>query len=485
MLIVPLHKPLTWATWPWMTTVLLLANVAVFFGLQSGDTDAMRQAQHYYVNSGLAEQELPAYRRYLLESGRGSEVQVFDAAARGPRMGLLVEASVNDLDFRHWLAQSGPGADDPALRTRWQALRGEYDRRLDGIFTLRHMSRSSEWSPRRMLSSAFLHADFMHLFGNMLFLLALGLLLEGAIGPWRLLAVYLLGALGSSAASVLYRWGEHGGGLGASGAIAAMMGAFCAVWGRQRVRFFYWFGVVFDYVRAPAIALLPLWLGWELLSLFAERDSRVAFEAHAGGLVTGALLGAMLVGMKQTRPAFMQDVPVIALDDRWERAERHLGRMENLEAEALLGELAAERPRDFQVALARCRVARNAGQRATLQRHTLSLLQLVATDAVQVQAQWSTLQALEGEGGQVADELRAALANQWIALGHLQEAERLLERAGNADARELLAQSWLKLALAHGARQAVEQQRRILSRLLEGFPDQPQAAKARFLLDNG
>ena len=485
MLIVPLHKPLTWATWPWMTTFLLLANVAVFFGLQSGDVAAMKQAQGYYLASGLAEQEMPAYRRYLVESGRGEEAKALDAAGLRERSGMLVQASVNDLGFRRWLAQAGPGADDPVLRSRWQALRTEYDHRLDDIFTLRHMSRSSEWSPRRMLSSAFLHADPMHLFGNMLFLLALGLLLEGAIGPWRLLAVYLLGALGSSAASVLWRWGEHGGGLGASGAIAAMMGAFCAVWGRQRVRFFYWFGVVFDYVRAPAITLLPLWLGWELVSLLVERDSRIAFEAHAGGLVTGALLGALLVWTRQTRPDFMLDTPASVRDDRWERAERHLGRMENREAEALLAELALERPRDFQIALARCRVARNAGQRVALRQHTLALLQLGAADAAQVQAQWSALQAFEAEGGQLPDALRVALANHWIALGHLQEVEFLLERAGHDGAREALAQSWLKLALAHGARQAGEQQRRVLSLLLAGFPEQPQAAKARFLLDNG
>ncbi|MFP3648063.1 hypothetical protein SB822_55435, partial [Paraburkholderia sp. SIMBA_054] len=89
-------------------------------------------------------------------------VKALDAAGLRERRGMLVQASVNDLGFRRWLAQAGPGADDPVLRSRWQALRTEYDHRLDDIFTLRHMSRSSEWSPRRMLSSAFLHADPMH-----------------------------------------------------------------------------------------------------------------------------------------------------------------------------------------------------------------------------------------------------------------------------------------------------------------------------------
>jgi len=484
MLILPLHKPLSWATWPWMTTALLLLNVCVFLGPQAGDRQAMADVQAFYYSSGLARMELPAYRRYLVESGRGNELA--DEAQGKDRAATpaLAQAAVNDLGYRDYLQAHGVGPDD-ATTARWRPLRTEYDRRLDQIFTLRHMQRSSEWSPRRMLSAAFLHGDAGHLIGNMLFLIALGLLLEGAIGAWWLLAVYVLGAYGSAAASVLWRWGEYGGGLGASGAIAAMMGAFCAVWGRQPVRFFYWFGVVFDYVRAPAILLFPLWLGWEVFNLLTDKGAGIAFEAHAGGLVTGALIGGLLVGLRQTRPAFLADAPTPQADDRWERAQRHLGRMENAQAEALLGELAAEQPRSFDIALARCRVARNGGQRTVLQRHALALFGLQALDAAQVQAQWSMAQTLSGEGVALPADIRASLVAQWVDLGSLQEAEQLLALPGEALGSEAQAQLWLKLALAHGARGQAQQQRRLLARLLADYPEQPQALKARFLLDNG
>ncbi|HEY9254980.1 MAG TPA: rhomboid family intramembrane serine protease [Stenotrophomonas sp.] len=483
MLILPLHKPLGWATWPWMTSLLLLVNVLVFFGPQAGDREQMHEAQAYYFSSGLARLELPAYRRYLVDSGRGDEVAGWDEGEDQEASQQLAQASVNDLGYRAYLQANGVGSDE-ADRAQWQSLRSDYDQRLDRIFTLRHMQRSSEWSPRRMLSAAFLHADAGHLIGNMLFLIALGLLLEGAIGAWWLLAVYVVGAYGSSAASVLWRWGEYGGGLGASGAIAAMMGAFCAVWGRQPVRFFYWFGIVFDYVRAPAILLLPLWLGWEVFNLLTDKDAGVAFEAHAGGLVTGALMGALLVWQRQTRPAFLADAPPSQRDDRWERAQRHLGRMENAEAEALLGELAAEQPRSFEIALARYRVARNGGQRGASQRHALTLLRLAAHDATQVQAQWGVAQTLAAEGATLPAEVRAALVAQWTGLGLLQEAEQLLALPGEAASPETQAQLWLKLALAQGAQGQPQQQQRLLTRLLTDFPDQPQAAKARFLLDN-
>jgi len=483
MLILPLHKPLGWATWPWMTTALLLVNAFVFFGPQSGDRQAMGEAQRYYFSSGLARMELPAYRRYLVDSGRGDELAGLEEDEDGEGWRQLAQASVNDLGYRAYLDTRGVGQEEQAT-ARWRPLRSEYDRRLDHIFTLRHMQRGSEWSPRRMLSAAFLHADAGHLIGNMLFLVALGLLLEGAIGAGWLLAVYVIGAYGSAAASVLWRWGEYGGGLGASGAIAAMMGAFCAVWGRQPVRFFYWFGVVFDYVRAPAILLFPLWLGWEVFNLATDKGAGIAFEAHAGGLVTGALLGGLLVWLRQTRPAFLVDTPARPVDDRWERAQRHLGRMENAEAEALLGELAAEQPRSFDIALARCRVARNGGQRNALQRHVQALFGLPALDAAQARAQSEWVQALTAEGGALPADTRARLVAQWADLGLLQEAEQLLALPGEAGPPEAQAQLWLKLALAHGARGDAQQQQRLLARLLADYPEQPQALKARFLLDN-
>jgi len=484
--ILPLHKPLTWATWPWMTSLLVLLNVIVFFGPQSGDRQAIAQAQAYYLRSGLAEQELPAYRRYLADQHRGDVLQELDASNEEDRWVQLAGAAFADTGFRRSLA--GGTLIDEQVRARWQPLRAEYDRRLDGIFTLRHMQLSSEWSPRRMLTAAFLHADAMHLFGNMLFLVALGLLLEGAIGSWRLLGVYVIGAFGSGAASLWWHHNEAVAGLGASGAIAALMGAFCAVWGRQPVRFFYWVGVVFDYVRAPAIWLLPLWLGWEVFSLLSDEDSSVAFEAHAGGLVTGALLGALLVWWRQTRPEYMQEAAqAAAVDDRWERAQLHLGRMENTEAESLLATLAAEQPGRFDVALARCRLARNAGQRDALRRHALSLLALPAADASQAQAQWALAREWLQQGeAALPGGLLAGLFGQWLSLGLLKEAEALLDQAGRlAGAPETTAQLWLRLALAHGARPDGAQQRRVLERLLADYADQPQADKARFLLDNG
>lgn len=482
MLILPLHKPLNRENFPWMTMMLLIINVYVFFALQSADRGPMAAVKAYYLSSGIAKHEVPAYRRYLIEGGRGKELQELDDIPEQHRAKYVGAMTISDHVFVRRLAE-GELIDDLGA---WQPLRREYDALLAKVFTLRHVQRFSEWSPRRLLSAMFLHSGAMHLLGNMLFLLALGLLLEGAIGSLRMLLLYMLGGFGAGVISVLWRWGESGAGLGASGAIAAVMGAFCVVWGRQRVRFFYWFGVVFDYVRAPALWLFPVWLGWEVYKLLFSDQEGVAFDAHIGGLICGAVLGGCLVWLGQTRPDFMlASAAMEPEDDRLSRALQHMGRMENSQAERLLAELDAERPGQFELVLARCRVARNAGARERQQQCSLQLLGLVAADKTQVQAQLDMMRGLLADGVVVPTGMRTTLATNWLTFACLAEVEAMLAMPTAAVvSREELAQCWLQLAQNFAVRGDGKERDRILWSLIEHYPEQPQAAKARFLLGN-
>lgn len=201
--------------------------------------------------------------------------------------------------------------------------------------------------------------------------------------------------------------------------------------------------------------------------------------------MSGALLGALLVLVRQTRPAFMEDDAVAQADDRWERAQRHLGRMENAEAERLLAELAIEQPRSAEIALARYRVARNAGRRKELQQHADTLLRLHAHSAEQTRLQLAVAAELAKDHLDCDPSARMALIGNCLRNGLLADAERLLKDSALSTPRAELAQQWFVLALRHGELQAGEQRTRVLRQLLEQFPEQGQANKARFLLDNG
>ena len=484
MLILPLHKPLTLANLPLTTLLLVVANVLVFFGWQGGDEARLQAAQRHYVQSGLGAHEVDAYLRYLRADGQTREADELARLDPATRVQAVGTRTLTDVRFQQALRE-GALFQDEVDRRAWQSLRPAYDRQLDEVFTLRHMLRSSEWSPPRMFSAAFLHANLGHLLGNMLFLVVLGLLLEGAVGPWRLLLVYGLGALGSSAASLLWRWGEAGGGLGASGAVAAMMGAFCVVWGRNPVRFFYWFGVWFDYVRTPAIWLLPAWLGWEIYNLLANGDLGVGFDAHAGGLLCGAALGAVLVLTRQVRNDYMQPEPDEVVDDRWERAQRHLGRMENREAEELLAALADEQPHRADVAMARHRAAAHRGPRPAAPQQGRPVQRVPAHDGETRRLQAEAAGVLAGTQPPLDVDEASLVLDTWLALGRLEEAEALLLQGAEVLPRETQARQWFRLALQHGEQSRVECQYRLLQSLIERFPELPQAGKARFLLEQG
>ncbi|MFC0679165.1 rhomboid family intramembrane serine protease [Lysobacter korlensis] len=486
MLILPLHRPLTRATFPLVTALLVLANAFVFFGLQLDDDGRMEAASRHYVESGLAAIEVPAFERHLAQTGEADGLRELRALDEDERGDYVAQRTATDVRFGEALA-AGALFDTPQAHAHWKTLRPAYDALQQEVFTLRRLLRSNEIDPARMLSSAFLHADVMHLLGNMVFLVALGLLVEGALGSGRFLALYLLGALGASAASLAWRWGEAAGGLGASGAVAALMGAFCVVWGRQPVRFFYWFGVIFDYVRAPAIWLLPAWLGWEILNLVAnaDADAGVAFDAHAGGIVSGALVGAALVASRQVRSDFIADPPSTdGIDTRWERAQSHLGRMQLEQAESLLSELAADQPQRLDVSLARYRAARHAGRDKLAHECALAVLALPDSSADAVRTQCRILQELQDAGATVPDALRISLAGRWLAIGALDAAEAALDTATHERCDDTHAQLWFRLALGYGEQQASERRTRALQRVVEHFADHPQAQKARFLLEN-
>lgn len=152
--------------------------------------------------------EADAHTRYLQQTAdaklRAARQAKLGSVPEPQRIAYLAHLTMHDVAFEHAL-RSGTLFNDDARLREWRALRAPYDTRLSRIFTLRHVQRSSEWSPARMLTATFLHGSFDHLLGNMLFLLALGTLLEGAIGSGWFLALYLLGGFGASLASLWWR----------------------------------------------------------------------------------------------------------------------------------------------------------------------------------------------------------------------------------------------------------------------------------------
>jgi rhomboid family protein len=139
-----------------------------------------------------------------------------------------------------------------------------------------------------LISSMFLHGGFLHLAGNMLFLWIFGDNLEDEMGHLIFLAFYLVGGVGSGLIHVLSDPGSIIPTVGASGAIAAVMGGYLLIYPKARVDIL----IIFKVFTIPAWIMLGLWFAIQLFG-GVNSDSTaggVAFWAHIGGFVIGFIL---------------------------------------------------------------------------------------------------------------------------------------------------------------------------------------------------
>jgi membrane associated rhomboid family serine protease len=143
-----------------------------------------------------------------------------------------------------------------------------------------------------ILTAMFMHGSWSHIIGNMVFLWAFGPEVEDLMNPRRYATFYLLGGLAATLAQVAADPTSTVPNLGASGAIAAVMGAFLVTYPRDRIRSLL---VIFVFLRVtyiPAALLIGVWFLLQFLSLGAvaqEPTGGVAYAAHVGGFIFGAV----------------------------------------------------------------------------------------------------------------------------------------------------------------------------------------------------
>jgi membrane associated rhomboid family serine protease len=145
-----------------------------------------------------------------------------------------------------------------------------------------------------LFTSIFLHAGWVHFLGNMLFFWAFAPQMEDVMGPVSFLAFYLLGGVVAALMLVLIDPTSTVPSLGASGAIAAVMGAFLATYPSDRIRTAFVLGWAVKVTFLPAVAMVGAWFAAQVFSqvgAFAQvqTDASVMYMAHIGGFVSGTL----------------------------------------------------------------------------------------------------------------------------------------------------------------------------------------------------
>jgi membrane associated rhomboid family serine protease len=160
-----------------------------------------------------------------------------------------------------------------------------------------------------IITAMFMHASWSHIIGNMVFLWAFGPEIEDAMGPWRYAVYYLLGGIVAMLAQVGFDPHSSVPNLGASGAIAAVMGGFLVTYPRDEIRALL---VIFVFVKVTYISaalLIGVWFLLQLLSIGTITKTQgggVAYLAHVGGFIFGAVFARLFEDPRRTD---RQDVP--------------------------------------------------------------------------------------------------------------------------------------------------------------------------------
>lgn len=427
MLILPITGKSAWSNPPYLTILLILANCLVFFAFQADEAKQLQKVTAYYSFSGLAKIEAPYYAKYLQQQGKAKELKEFRANAERYGAEAIYWAITGNKGFGKRLNNDEIVTREQEVYRTWKEKRTQLAELTSAVFMFKYGHRPDRFVWYSPLTYMVLHGGAMHLFGNMVFLWLVGSILE--IKCQR--AAYLLGYLATGYFSavlfgLIYRDSSVPL-VGASGAIAGLMGAVTVIYGLGRIKVFYSLGFVFGYLKIRALWLLPLWVGKELFQLFLGGPSNVAYVGHMGGLLSGAALGFLhlkLVGAAAEETSAEEEAQHTAL--LMEKGMTLLANLDFTEARPLFVKILEADPRNLKALIQLYKIDKRHPENPEFQKSAGRLLNLLCRrreDAGQLVDTYREYHRLGGAG--LSRELYAALGMSLAANGDLDEAAQV------------------------------------------------------------
>lgn len=438
MLILPLPAKPDWRSPPLVTLTLILLCCIIYFGFQQADGLREREAITFYMKNGLQVLELPRYlddldKRGAQDLANKMRPKLDKMTSNAEWLPVLI-AMQDDQDFMARLHDGKVIDAQKAEVEAWSAARRQFDTLWGRIFTIRYALHPRAPEPLQVLMQMFMHADINHLMGNMAVLFVVAYTVEDLLGGWRFLLFYLLAGLGASLPDLFWP-GEPGAiSLGASGAIAGVMAMFVVLYGLRRIRFFYWVVVYFNTMRAPALVILPYWLGNEIWQKATDPTSHVNYLAHFAGLLSGSLLMVIYRQRRAGRSAekLVQADLAKQIDQQRAVADDLLRRMEFARAARAYAALAVEYPDNADFVLRGFRAASMQADNTLLQNAIVTLYELTKANpqanAAETASAWLLTQQRQLKLPPLNLKQWLGLLRAWIDAGQLEAADQLLPR---------------------------------------------------------
>lgn len=289
MLIPIRHENMSARRWPVVTISLIVLNSIIFIATYSS-----MQEQAPLLGKATAHILLLAGMHPELKVSPQAQKVVDNFSGKYPESWQKIKSGsyqvIDEWDARMRLI------DDPVkLQSEMDSLTEQYSNLSANSVTRKYAFVPGDTKPITYLTANFLHGGWLHLIGNMWFLWLAGFVLEDLWGRPMYSVFYLIAGV---AAMQFYAWTNPGSmvpTLGASGAIAGLMGAFLARFPTMKIEMMWLFLFRRYKFKAPAYWLLPLWLGLEIFygGLIGSSDG-VAHWAHVGGFIFGAVAATAL-----------------------------------------------------------------------------------------------------------------------------------------------------------------------------------------------
>lgn len=341
MLIPIRHENMSARRWPLVTFALIAINVVVFLGTHwrlEDEQKQLGQLKLHVILLAAAHPELnvPASSEDIIQAVKDHYPKQWAELENRQRFAL------DDWDA-HMLR-----TDDAAeLQSEMDSLSLELSQARANSILDRYAFLPAHPSAISYLTANFLHGGWLHLIGNMWFLWLAGFVLEDFWGRPLYGAFYLVSGAASMQFDAWLNPGSIAPTLGASGAIAALLGAFLVRFPKMRIEMLWWFFLRPRRFKAAAYWLLPAWLVMEVFygSVFGQ-STGVAHWAHVGGFVFGALVGLGLrySGWEQKAHQEIEKELTLASDPDIQRASDLIDHGQLDSAEILLKEHVARKP---------------------------------------------------------------------------------------------------------------------------------------------
>lgn len=433
--------------WPWISIALVAVNLLVFLATGAGGNNQADVSARF-------EEMIEYWRRHpYLDLPQEMRPEDMDPVEK--------ERFDTTLEFIRSVAGPAPrdAEERAAERAHFDRLVQRYREAVDRHPFRRWGLTPRDPSPVAFLTSMFIHGGWMHLLGNMLILWLTGPFIEDAFGRPLFSALYLLSGVVAAGCHIVAFPGSDLPLGGASGAIAGLMGAFLIRYALVKIRFFYWFGLIFrGTFDAPAWLMLPLWLLQQFFFAWMDTAGRggVAYWAHIGGFVFGA---AAALGIRKSRleekyiaPAIEAEISVTqnpALDEGM-----HLMAQGNYAAaREALGRVLQAEPRNPDAGLAMWHCWLHEGQPSLGAEYLARVIEdeLRRGEAGMALEHWRELLAEAGAGG--PGPLRFRLAAALESVDREAAVEVLQQLAGDSSAGLLMQKAARRLEALGVARE--------------------------------